>query len=135
MPEIVGHNENKSQGLKRDCVPVASGEAYCTHENTKPRQDQRVEGAGKVVDGEQLGWWGRSHGCEMELGLEDQSQTSHVKSRVNSASRGGGPASIKAQWGQSGVRNGRAIQKRLSEGFRLNLRAMGMDCSVLNTQS
>ena len=72
---------------------------------------------------------------KIELGLEDQSQTSHVKSRGNSASRGGGTASIKAQWGQSGVRNGRAIQKRLSEGFRLNLRAMGMDCSVLNTQS
>ena len=71
----------------------------------------------------------------MELGLEDESQTSYVKSRGNSASRGGETASTKAQWGRSGVRNGRAIQKRLSEGFRLNLRAVGMDYSVLNTQS
>ena len=31
MPDIVGHTENKSQGLKRDCVPVGRGEADCKH--------------------------------------------------------------------------------------------------------
>ena len=54
MPDIVGHTENKNQGLKRDCVPVGSGKADCKHKNTKTRQYQRVESAGKVVDGEQL---------------------------------------------------------------------------------
>ena len=48
----------------------------------------------------------------MELGLEDESGTSHVKSRGNSAPRGGETDSAKAQWGRSGVRNGRAIRSR-----------------------
>ena len=45
------------------------------------------------------GWWGRFHGGEMELVVEDESGTRHVKSRGNSASRGGGTASTKAQRG------------------------------------
>lgn len=37
MPDVVGHTENKSQGLKRGCVPLGRGAVDWKHENP-PKQ-------------------------------------------------------------------------------------------------
>lgn len=67
----------------------------------------------------------------MELGLEDESGTSHVqKSRGNSVPRGGGTdskGSVGPKWSKKWESD--PIRTRLSEGLGLNLRAVGMDCS------
>lgn len=41
MPDIVGCTENKSQGLKTDCVPVGGGEADCKQGDRQSRPYQR----------------------------------------------------------------------------------------------
>lgn len=73
----------------------------------------------------------------MELGREEGGRANQVRSRGggccrkgNSQCKGSMKLGCRKLWGEGSL--GRGIPRRPSEGFESNLRAMGMDCSVLN---